>query len=129
MLRRILLTLVLPGVILFAGVAPAAADPVGTPAASPTFTITCQQTTFHVVGTGAAGHVLENNSIAILFGADVTVRVDGAVVDQFTFRSAANAEGLPLSTCSGFTEFQDEQGQTVRIEFTNAQILLTPPRQ
>ena len=128
MIRR----LVLLALIGFAvGAAPAAADPIGTPGASPTITVTCiidgQPTTFHAVGTGAAGHVLENKSIAVLLGADVTVLVNGEVVDQYSFAQGANAPGLPVSPCTAFTEFQSSPGVTVRMEFANARILVTPP--
>lgn len=115
---------------LAVGVAPAAADPIGTPGASSTFTVTCAtdggQTTFHVVGTGAAGHVLENNSIAVLQSADVTRFVDGVVVDQSSSTHPEQSQ-LPALSCTAFTEFEDAQGHTIRIEFENALILLAPP--
>jgi hypothetical protein len=126
-MRIIILPVVL---VLTVGVGSAAADPIGTPAASTTYTVTCledgQQTTFHVVGTGAAGHVLENDSIAVLLSADVTRFVDGVLDRQFSFSHPEQAN-LQALTCSLFTEFVNAGGQTIRFEYENARIILTPP--
>jgi hypothetical protein len=78
------------------------------------------------VGTGSAGHVIENNSIAVLQSADVTQFVDGVVVDQFSTTHPEQSQ-LPALACTAFTEFVDAQGRTIRFEFENALILLTPP--
>ena len=108
---------------------PCSADPVGTPATTPVFTVTCNvdgaQTLFHLVGTGVAGHVLEDNRIAILLNATFTFFVNGVLVDQQTFVTPGG--GRPAAECTAFTEFLDEHGNWVRIEITNGQILLTPP--
>lgn len=125
MSRRLLFV---TAVVLVAAI-PCAADPAGTPATTPVFTVTCDvdgaQTLFHLVGTGVAGHVLEDNRIAILLNATFTFFVNGAPVDQQTFVTPGG--GRPAAECAAFTEFLDEQGNWVRIEITNAQILLTPP--
>ena len=108
---------------------PAAADPAATPAATPVFTVTCEVNgapiVFHLIGTGVAGHVLEDSRIAILLNATFTFFVNGVQVDQQTF--VTPGEGRPAAECAAFTEFLDEQGNLIRIEITNGQILLTPP--
>jgi hypothetical protein len=101
-----------------------------TPTATPVFTVTCaidgEQVVFHLVGTGiVAGHVLEDNSIAVLLNATFTTYVNGKQISQSTFITPG--EGRPGVQCSAFAEFEDEFGDTVRIEVTEAEILLTPP--
>ena len=114
--------------VMLVAAIPCAADPADTPA-TPVFTVTCDvdgaQTLFHLVGTGVAGHVLEDNRIAILLNSTFTFFVNGAPVDQQTFVTAGG--GRPAAECAAFTEFLDEQGNWVRIEITNGHILLTPP--
>jgi hypothetical protein len=121
--------LVFVTVLALVAARPCAADPAGTPAATPVFTVTCDvdgaHTLFHLVGTSIAGHVLEDNRIAILLNAIFTFFVNGAPVDQQTFVTPSG--GRPAAECAAFTEFLDEQGNWVRIEITNGQILLTPP--
>jgi archaellum component FlaG (FlaF/FlaG flagellin family) len=125
MWRAILMSLVL----VLMSVAPTAADPIKNPDAR-TFTVTCtvdgQSTTFQIVGTGAAGHVLDNNSIAVLASGTRTTFVNGVQTDQVTFSTPG--QGLRTVPCSATAEFQDEAGDNVRIVITDAQILLTPPR-
>ena len=129
---RIILVLLVA--LLFGAVAaaPAASDPVGTPTAT-TFTITCElnggQTTFQVVSTGFgfAGHDLDSTGVFVLFSGTRRIFVNGVLVDEFSFGAATKATGLPLSTCAAFAEFQNEQGQTVRIELTDAKVLIAPP--
>jgi archaellum component FlaG (FlaF/FlaG flagellin family) len=125
MWRAILTSLVL----ILISVGPAAADPIKNPDAR-TFTVTCtvdgQSTTFQIVGTGAAGHVLDNNGIAVLVSGTRTTFVNGIETDQVTFSTPG--QGLSTVPCSATAEFQDEAGNNVRIEITDAQILLTPPR-
>jgi archaellum component FlaG (FlaF/FlaG flagellin family) len=127
MWRTILLSL---GVLLALTVTPAAADPVNNPRA-PTFTVTCivdgQSTTFHVIGTGAAGHVLEDNSVAVIMSGTLTTFVNGVQTEQVTFPPVPG-EGLRTVPCTATAEFEDEEGNLVRIELTDAQLLLTPPR-
>jgi archaellum component FlaG (FlaF/FlaG flagellin family) len=125
MWRAVLMSLVL----LLIPVAPAAADPIKNPDAR-TFTVTCtvdgQTTTFQILGTGAAGHVLDNNSIAVLVSGTRTTFVNGVQTDQVTFSTPG--QGLKTVPCTATSEFQDEAGNNVRVEITDAQILLTPPR-
>jgi archaellum component FlaG (FlaF/FlaG flagellin family) len=125
MWRAILMSLVL----VLMSVAPTAADPIKNPDAR-TFTVTCtvegQSTTFQIVGTGAAGHVLDNNSIAVLASGTRTTFVNGVQTDQVTFSTPG--QGLRTVPCTATAEFQDEAGDNVRIVITDAQILLTPPR-
>ena len=118
-MRFVLLALV----AFLATAAPAAADPVKPD--SVIFTVTCPGTpTFDVVGTGAAGHVLGNTSIAVLLSGTQAIFEDGVQVAQFTFTN--KGKGTPtLQPCSGFAEF-DADGVTVRIELSDAAILLTP---
>jgi len=123
------LGVVLASVAVLLTAIPAAADPVGTPAATPVFTVTCEvdgaPTSFHIVGTGVAGHVLEDSRVAILLNATFTFFVNSVQVDQQTF--VTPGDGRPAAECAAFTEFVDEQGNQIRIEITNGQILLTPP--
>lgn len=125
MWRAILMSLVL----VLMSVAPTAADPIKNPDAR-TFTVTCtvdgQSTTFQIVGTGAAGHVLDNNSIAVLASGTRTTFVNGVQTDQVSFSTPG--QGLRTVPCTATAEFQDEAGDNVRIVITDAQILLTPPR-
>ena len=125
MWRAILMSLVL----VLMSVAPTAADPIKHPDAR-TFTVTCtvegQSTTFQIVGTGAAGHVLDNNSIAVFASGTRTTFVNGVQTDQVTFSTPG--QGLRTVPCIATAEFQDEAGDNVRIVITDAQILLTPPR-
>ena len=116
----------LSAALLLVGAVPAAADPVGTPRASSTFTVTCGEETFQVVGTGSAGHVLENNSIAVLMAATGRVLVNGVQVEEINFSNPG--VGLPTLSCSAFSQFEDAAGNTVRIEFTTAEIVVTPAR-
>jgi len=118
--------LLLALVALLATAAPAAADPVKPD--STIFTVTCPGTpTFSVVGTGAAGHVLDSTSIAVLLSGTLTFFEDGDQVDQVTFTNPG--KGSPtLEPCSAFAQFIAPNGVTVRIEISNAAILLTPPR-
>ena len=125
MWRAILMALV----VVLMSVAPTAADPIKNPDAR-TFTVTCtvdgQSTTFQIVGTGAAGHVLDNNSIAVLASGTRTTFVNGVQTNQVTFSTPGR--GLRTIPCTATAEFQDEAGDNVRIVITDAQILLTPPR-
>jgi hypothetical protein len=125
MWRAVLTSLVL----VLISVAPAAADPVKNPGAQ-TFTLTCtvngQSTTFQVIGTGAAGHVLGSNSIAVLLSGTRTTFVNGVQTEQVTFSTPGR--GLETIPCTASSEFVDEEGNTVRIVITDAQVLLTPPR-
>ncbi|HZN61863.1 MAG TPA: hypothetical protein VFC90_05610 [Planctomycetota bacterium] len=120
----------LPVVALWVAVAPVFADPEGTPAATPVFTVTCtidgQTEVFHLVATGVAGHVLEDNRTAVLLNATFTFYVNGEQVSQTTYVTPGpGRRGVP---CSAIAEFQDEADNTVRIEITDAEILLTPPK-
>jgi hypothetical protein len=93
--------------------------------------VTCivdgQSTTFHVIGTGAAGHVLEDNSVAVIMSGTLTTFVNGVQTEQVTFPPVPG-EGLRTVPCTATAEFEDEEGNLVRIELTDAQLLLTPPR-
>jgi hypothetical protein len=113
-------------IALLATAAPAAADPVKSD--SVIFEVTCPGTaTFSVVGTGAAGHVLGSTSIAVLLTSTQTVFVNGVQVDQVTVTHPGG--GTPtLEGCTAIAEFVDPNGDTVRIEITDAAIVLTPPR-
>jgi hypothetical protein len=106
------------------GVGTAGADPIRNPNAD-FFFVTCGGEEFLVSATGAAGHILGSTSNAILFGGTVTVFVAGEQVDQFSFSTAGTRP--TLTGCSAFSEFVDEAGNLVRIEITDAEILLTPP--
>jgi hypothetical protein len=121
-------TILLLPILLLLAVAPAAADPVNKPGAR-TYTATCtvegQPTTFQIVGTGAAGHVLGSNSIAVLLSGTRTTFVNGMQTDQATFSTPGR--GLRTVPCTATTEFVDEEGNNVRIVITDAQILVTPP--
>jgi archaellum component FlaG (FlaF/FlaG flagellin family) len=121
--------ILMSSVLVLMSVAPTAADPIKNPDAR-TFTVTCtvdgQSTTFQIVGTGAAGHVLDNNSIAVLASGTRTTFVNGVQTDQVTFSTPG--QGLRTVPCTATAEFQDEAGDNVRIVITDAQILLTPPR-
>ena len=101
----------------------AAADPVKNPNAD-IYTVVCGRATFQVVGTGSAGHILGSTSNAVLFGGTFTVFVNGEQVDQQVFSTPGNRPSL--TGCSAFTEFEDEAGNVVRIEITDAELLITP---
>ena len=119
-----ILFLFLALIALLATAAPAAADPVKPD--SVIFEVTCPGTeTFSVVGTGSAGHVLGSTSIAVLMSSTQTTFVNGVQVDQFTYTHPGR--GTPtLEGCTAIAEFV-ANGDTVRIEITDAAILLTPP--
>jgi archaellum component FlaG (FlaF/FlaG flagellin family) len=107
------------------GVGAAAADPVNNPHAQ-VFTVTCAGVpTFHVVGTGRAGHVLENNSIAVLLAGTITTFVNDVEVAQDTFDH--RGKGVSTLDCEGVAEFVAD-GDTIRLELTDARIHLTPAR-
>jgi hypothetical protein len=112
-------------VALLATAAPAAADPVKPD--SVIFVTTCPGTeSFSIVGTGAAGHVLGSTSIAVLISATQTVFVNGVQVNQFT--DINPGKGTPtLKGCSAIADFVAPNGDHVRVEITDAAILLTPP--
>lgn len=116
-------------VLLLISVASAAADPIKNPDVR-TYTVTCtldgQSTNFQIVGTGAAGHVLGDNRIAVLASGTRTTFVNDVQTDQVTFSTPG--QGLRTVPCTATAEFQDEAGNDVRVEITDAQILLTPPR-
>ena len=104
------------------GAGRAAADPVNSPHVS-VFTITCEGVPeFQVVGTGAAGHVLGSNSIAVLLSGTLTQFVNGVQMNQNTFDTG---QGVSALACTGFSEFT-VGADTIRIEITDARILLTP---
>jgi hypothetical protein len=105
--------------------APAAADPVRL---ERTFAVTCPGTpTFQVVGTGNTGHVVGSTSIAVLLVGTRAVFEDGVLVEQATFTHPGKRTPLPEG-CGALAQFVAPNGVTVRIEITNAGILLTPPR-
>ena len=117
---------VLPTLLLLSiPVAPAAADPVKNPDAR-TYTATCtvdgQSTTFQILGTGAAGHVLGDNRVAVFLSGTRTMFVNGVQTDQATFNT--RGQGLRTIPCTA-THVSDDG--TVRIDI-NGQLLLTPPR-
>ena len=116
-------------VLLWLMVASAAADPVKHPNAR-TYTVTCTtgggETTFDVVGTGAAGHDFGSNSIAVLLSGTTTTFVNGVETNQVVFDHPG--VGTKTVPCTATTEFLDEEGNTVVIEITDAQIHLTPAR-
>jgi hypothetical protein len=104
------------------GAGTAAADPVNNPHVS-VFTITCEGVPeFQVVGTGAAGHVLGSNSIAVLLSGTLTQFVNGVQTNQNTFDTGHGVSALACTALSEFTVGAD----TIRIEITDARILLTP---
>jgi hypothetical protein len=120
MKRAILLSLAV--LALTAG--PATADPVKK---GPVFSVTCivdgQQLTFQVVGTGVAGHILGQNGNVVLKSATITTFVNGVQVEQFTFSTPGR--GLNTVPCTAFAEFEDEEGNAVRIEIIG-DALITP---
>jgi hypothetical protein len=106
------------------GAGTAAADPVNNPHVT-VFTVTCEGVPeFQVVGTGAAGHVLGSNSIAVLLAGTVTEFVNGVQTNQFTFD---HGQGVSTLACTAFAEFT-VGANTIRIEITDARIYLTPAR-
>jgi archaellum component FlaG (FlaF/FlaG flagellin family) len=108
------------------GAGPAAADPVKNPNAPAVLEVTCSGVpTFHVVGTGAAGHVLENNSIAVLLAGTTTTFVNGVQVEQITFDNPGR--GVSTLACEAVAEFTAGADQ-IRIEITDARVHLTPAR-
>ena len=105
------------------GVSSAAADPVNNPNVQE-FTVTCAgMTPFHVVPVGSAGHVLENNSIAVLLAGTVTTFVNGDQVDQNTFDH--KGKGTSTLACGAVAEFTAGP-DTIKIVITGARIHLTP---
>jgi hypothetical protein len=117
-------TSVVFALLMTVGVGTAAADPVNNPNAH-IVTLTCGGETFDVVATGSAGHIVGSTSNAILLGGTQTVFVNGEQVAQFTFSFPGTAPSL--TGCSGFLEFVNEAGNVIRVEITDAEILITPP--
>jgi hypothetical protein len=118
--------IVISAALLLVSAASAGADPIKNPDAR-TFTVTCsvdgQSTTFEIVGTGAAGHVLGSASIGVLLSGTRTTFVNGVQTDEVTFNTPG--QGLQTAPCTAVSEFEDEAGNDVRVEI-DAQILLTP---
>jgi hypothetical protein len=112
-------------IVAVSGAGTAAADPVNNPHAT-VFTVTCEGVPeFQVVGTGAAGHVLGSNRIAVLLAGTRTEFVNGVQTNQFTFDHPGR--GVSTLACTGFSEFT-VGSDTIRIEITDARIHLTPAR-
>ena len=120
MKRAILLSLA----VLALAAGPAAADPVKK---DPVFSVTCtvdgQPLTFQVVGTGSAGHILGQNGNVVLMSGTTTTFVNGVQVEQFTYSTPG--KGLNTVPCTGLAEFEDEEGNAVRIQIV-AEALITP---
>jgi hypothetical protein len=92
--------------------------------------VTCTTTegvrTFQIVGTGAAGHDLGSNSNAVLLSGTTTTFVNGEQTNQVVFDHPG--VGTKTVPCTATRQFEDEEGNTVLIEITDAQIHLTPAR-
>ena len=121
MRRAVLVSLML----LSISVAPAAADPVKNPGAR-TYTVTCvvdgQSTTFQIVGIGAAGHVLGDNSVTVFMSGTSTIFVNGVQTGQTT----VNTPGQGLNTVPCTATHVSDDG-TLRIEIVG-QLSRNPPR-
>ena len=105
------------------GVGTAAADPVNNPNTA-VFTVTCGTETFEVVTTGAVGHILDSTGNAVLFSGTFTTFVNGQQVAQDVVSTPGNRP--TVTGCSGVTEFEDPAGNVIRIELTDAELLMTP---